>query len=59
MSQDSVETLILLILSYIFSRLFTLFSFLESLVISLVFAAAASGLSIVIASLVCTEDTAT
>lgn len=59
MSRGFVQTLILLILSYIVFRLFTPLSFLESLVIALVFAAAASALGLVIASLVRTEDAAT
>jgi ABC-2 type transport system permease protein len=54
-----VQTLILLILSYIVFRIFTPLSFLESLVIALVFAAAASALGLIIASLVRTEDAAT
>ncbi len=59
MSRGFVQTLILLILSYIVFRLFTPLSFLESLVIALVFAAAASAVGLVIASLVRTEDAAT
>ena len=58
-SRGFVQTLILLILSYIVFRIFTPLSFLESLVIALVFAAAASALGLVIASLVRTEDAAT
>lgn len=59
MSRGFVQTLILLILSYVVFRLFTPLSFLESLVIALVFAAAASAVGLVIASLVRTEDAAT
>lgn len=59
MSRGFVQTLILLILSYIVFRLFTPLSFLESLVIALVFAAAASAVGLIIASLVRTEDAAT
>ncbi len=59
MSRGFVQTLILLVLSYIVFRLFTPLSFLESLVIALVFAASASALGLVIASLVRTEDAAT
>jgi ABC-2 type transport system permease protein len=58
-SRGFVQTLILLILSYIVFRIFTPLSFFESLVVALVFAAAASALGLVIASLVRTEDAAT
>jgi ABC-2 type transport system permease protein len=53
-----VQTLILLILSYAVFQLFTPLSFLASLVISLVFAAAAAALGMIIASIARTEDAA-
>jgi ABC-2 type transport system permease protein len=54
-----VQTLILLILSYIVFQLFTPISFLEILVIALVFSAAASALGMVIAAISRTSDQAT
>jgi ABC-2 type transport system permease protein len=54
-----VQSLILLVLSYIVFRLFTPLSFLLVLFIVLVFAAAASALGLVIAAVVRTEDAAT
>jgi ABC-2 type transport system permease protein len=53
-----VQTVILLTLSYIVLRLFTPYSFMASLVICLVFAAAASALGMVIASIAPSEDSA-
>jgi ABC-type multidrug transport system permease subunit len=54
-----VQTLILLALAYLVFRLFTPVSFLEALLIALVFAAAASAIGLVIAVLVRTENAAT
>jgi len=54
-----VQTFILLVLSYAVFRLFTPLSFLASLVISLVFAAAAAALGMIIASIARSEDGAT
>jgi ABC-2 type transport system permease protein len=53
-----VQTLILLILSYIVFQLFTPVSFLEVLVLALVFSAAASALGLVIAAISRTPDQA-
>jgi ABC-2 type transport system permease protein len=53
-----VQTLILLILSYAVFQMFTPLSFLASLVVSLVFAAAAAGLGMIIASISRTEQAA-
>ena len=58
-SRGFIQTLILLILAYMVFQLFTPLSFIESLVIALIFAAAASALGLVIASVVRTEDQAT
>jgi ABC-2 type transport system permease protein len=54
-----VQTLILLLLAYLVFRIFSPVSFLEVLVIALVFAAAASAIGLVIASIVRSEDAAT
>ena len=54
-----VQTIILLILAFIVFQIFTPLSFLECLVITLVFAAAASALGMVIASIARSEDGAT
>jgi ABC-2 type transport system permease protein len=54
-----IQTVILLILAYLVFRFFTPLSFLESLLIALVFAAAASAIGLVIAVIVRTEDAAT
>ena len=51
-----VQTLVLLVLSYIVLRLFTPYSFMASLVIGLIFAAAASALGMIIASIARTEE---
>ncbi len=56
LSRGFVQTLVLLILSYIVLRIFTPYSFLASLVIGLIFAAAASALGMIIASIARTED---
>ena len=53
-----LQTLILLVLSYLVFQLFTPLSFIESMVIALVFAAAASALGLVIATIARTEDQA-
>jgi ABC-2 type transport system permease protein len=53
-----VQTLILLVLSYAVFRMFTPLSFLASLVVSLIFAAAAAGLGMIIASISRTEEAA-
>ena len=58
-SRGFVQTLILLILAYMVFQLFTPLSFVESLVIALIFAAAASALGLVIASVARSEDSAT
>jgi ABC-2 type transport system permease protein len=54
-----IQTLILLALSYAVFRLFTPLSFLASVFIVLVFAAAASALGMIIAAVARTEDAAT
>jgi ABC-type Na+ efflux pump permease subunit len=54
-----IQTLILLILAYLVFQFFTPLTFLESLLIALVFAAAASAIGLVIAVIVHTEDAAT
>jgi ABC-2 type transport system permease protein len=51
-----VQTLILLILAYVVLRIFTPYSFMASLVIGLIFAAAASAIGMVIASVARSED---
>jgi ABC-2 type transport system permease protein len=58
-SRGFVQTLILLVLAYMVFQLFTPLSFLECLVIALIFAAAASALGLVIASVARSEDSAT
>jgi len=58
-SRGFVQTLILLALAYLVFQLFTPLSFAECLVIALIFAAAASALGLIIASIARTEDTAT
>jgi len=55
-SRGFVQTLILLVLAYIVFQLFTPLSFVECLVIALIFAAAASALGLVIASIARSED---
>jgi ABC-2 type transport system permease protein len=54
-----VQTLILLLLAYAVFRLFTPVSFLEALVVALVFGAAASTLGLIIGSIARTENQAT
>jgi ABC-2 type transport system permease protein len=58
-SRGFVQTFILLALAYIVFQLFTPLSFAASLVIALIFAAAASALGLVIASIARSEDAAT
>ena len=58
-SRGFVQTLILLALAYMVFQLFTPLSFAECLVIALIFAAAASALGLIIASIARTEDGAT
>ena len=58
-SRGFVQTFVLLALSYAVFQLFTPLSFIESLVIALVFAAAASAVGLVIASIARTRDQAT
>jgi ABC-2 type transport system permease protein len=53
-----VQTLILLVLSYAVFRLFTPLSFLACLVVSLIFAAAAAALGMIIAAISRTEEAA-
>jgi ABC-2 type transport system permease protein len=53
-----LQTLILLALSYAVFQMFTPLSFLSSLVVSLVFAAAAAALGLIIASISRTEEAA-
>jgi ABC-2 type transport system permease protein len=55
-SRGFVQTLILLILAYIVFQLFTPLSFLASLVITLIFAAAASAIGLIIASIARSEE---
>ena len=54
-----VQTLILLVLTYIVFQLFTPLSFVECLVIAFIFSAAASSLGLIIGSAARTEDQAT
>ncbi len=54
-----VQTTILLLLAYAVFRLFTPISFLEALVLALVFAAAASAIGLIIGSIARTENQAT
>ncbi|MBT9143297.1 MAG: Inner membrane transport permease YbhR [Dehalococcoidia bacterium] len=58
-SRGFLQTFILLALAYIVFQLFTPLSFIQSLVIALIFAAAASAVGLVIASLARSEDGAT
>ncbi|MFC1920155.1 ABC transporter permease [Chloroflexota bacterium] len=57
-SRGFIQTFILLTLAYLVFQLFTPLSFIECLVIALVFSAAACALGLVIASIVRTEDQA-
>ena len=54
-----VQTLILLLLSYAVFQMFTPLSFVESLVVAILFIAAVSGLGLLIGSIARTEDQAT
>jgi len=58
-SRGFVQTLILLVLAYIVFQMFTPLTFIQSLVILLIFAAAASALGMVIAAIARSEDGAT
>jgi len=58
-SRGFVQTLILLVLAYIVFQMFTPLSFIQSLFIVLIFAAAASALGMVIAAIARSEDGAT
>jgi len=58
-SRGFVQTLILLILAYIVFQIFTPLTFIECLVIALIFASAASALGMVIAAVARSEDGAT
>jgi ABC-2 type transport system permease protein len=55
-SRGFVQTLILLVLAYVVFQIFTPLTFLQCLVITLIFAAAASALGMVIAAIARTED---
>jgi len=56
MSRGFVQTLILLVLSYIVFQMFTPLTFGQSLVIALIFTAAASAIGLVIASIARSEE---
>jgi ABC-2 type transport system permease protein len=56
MSRGFVQTLILLVLSYIVFQMFTPLTFVESLVIALIFTAAASAIGLIIASIAHSEE---
>lgn len=58
-SRGFIQTLILLGLAYAVFQMFTPLSFIQSLVIALVFIAAASGIGLLISSVARTEDQAT
>jgi ABC-2 type transport system permease protein len=58
-SRGFVQTVILLTLAYAVFQLFTPVSFIESLVVAVIFAGAASALGLIIASVARTEDQAT
>ncbi|MFC1949580.1 ABC transporter permease [Chloroflexota bacterium] len=57
-SRGFIQTIILLVLAYIVFQIFTPLSFITCLVIAMVFAAAASALGMVIASIAKTQDQA-
>ena len=59
MSRGFIQILILLLLSYAVFQLFTPFTFLEALVIALIFIAAASTIGLIIGSVARSEDQAT
>ncbi|HEY97365.1 MAG TPA: ABC transporter permease [Dehalococcoidia bacterium] len=56
MSRGFVQTLILLVLSYIVFQMFTPLTFLQSLVIALLFTAAVSAIGLIIASIAHSEE---
>jgi len=58
-SRGFVQTFILLVLAYVVFQLFTPLSFVESLIVALIFAAAAGAIGLVIAAVARTEDQAT
>jgi ABC-2 type transport system permease protein len=58
-SRGFVQTLILLVLTYLIFRFFTPITFLETMLVALVFAAAASAIGLLIAVVVRTEAAAT
>jgi ABC-2 type transport system permease protein len=58
-SRGFVQTLILLVLAYAVFQLFTPLTFIECLVIAVIFAAAASALGMIIAAIARSEDAAT
>ncbi|MBA7650010.1 Linearmycin resistance permease protein LnrM [subsurface metagenome] len=58
-SRGFVQSFILVALAYMVFQLFTPFSFVECLIITLIFAAAASALGLIIASIARSEDGAT
>ena len=59
LSRGFIQTLILLLLAYAVFQMFTPLSFIESLVIALIFIAAVSSLGLIIGSLARTEEQAT
>lgn len=59
MLRGFIQTVILLVLAYLVFRLFTPLSFLEALVLALVFSAVAGAVGLLIASVARTEDQAT
>jgi ABC-type multidrug transport system permease subunit len=59
LSRGFLQTLILLLLSYAVFQMFTPLSFVESLVVAIVFIAAVSALGLIIGSVARTEDQAT
>jgi ABC-2 type transport system permease protein len=59
LSRGCMQTLILLLLSYAVFQMFTPLSFVESLVIAVIFIAAVSALGLIIGSVARTEDQAT
>ena len=56
MSRGFVQTLILLVLSYIVFQMFTPLTFIQSLVIALIFTGAASAIGLIIASIARSEE---
>jgi len=56
LSRGFVQTLVLLVLSYIVFQMFTPFTFVQSLVIAIIFTGAASAIGIVIASIARSEE---